>query len=234
MPMTINVDIDNSELVLRLHRGQRRLSYGVVNAINKTAKKIQVAERAHLLATFNVRQWNFMRRQVAIIQPFASVTGGRSGVSRAYAEIRIGHKKRLLLSKFERDEAVYYRTPFTAGAKATAEPVVGGPARPEFADPVPPAFRMKKLNFRLTKRGKRRVGITRTQTYLVPGVGVFQRTAAGPEGTRIVYYFDKNRKRIPKTLEFYETAIVTADEWFGEFMEREVINAIGRAGGRRP
>jgi len=228
MPLTINVDIDATELVLRLHRGERRLAYAAVNAINQTAKKIQAAEIAHLEETFEVRQWTFMRRQVAIISPFASVSK-----SRAYAEIAVGDKPRLLLSQFERTTPPATREPFTAGAKSVGEPVVGG-ARPTWPEQVPAELRMKKLNFNLTKRGKRRVGVTRTHVYLVPGTGIFQRTGKGPSGTRLIYFFDKNKKPIPKTLEFIDTAKATADEWFGELMEREVINAIGRAAGRRP
>jgi hypothetical protein len=41
--MRIDLQIDSTELVLRLENGQRRLAYAVVNAINNTAKRIQAA-----------------------------------------------------------------------------------------------------------------------------------------------------------------------------------------------
>ena len=109
-----------------------------------------------------------------------------------------------------------------------AEPVVGGPARPRFTQPVPPELRVGRLRFDRTKTGRRRVGVTRTKTYLVPEVGIFQRI--GPGATRAVYLFTSGKKLKPR-LRFVETAEKEADRWFREEMESEVVNAIARARG---
>ena len=219
--MKINLQVDSTALVLRLQNGQRRLAYAVVNAINNTAKRIQDAERRRVDEEFTVRKKDFIRREAAIIRPFASVRQAR-----AFAEIAVGQKPRLLLSAFERGAE---RKPFTPSARSVAEPVVGGPARPRFAQPVTPELRVGKLRFDRTKTGRRRAAVTRTKTYLVPRVGIFQRIGQG--ASRAVYLFSRGKKLEPR-LRFVETAEREADMWFREEMEREVISAITRARGR--
>lgn len=219
--MKIDLQIDSAPLVLRLENGQRRLAYAVVNAINSTAKRIQAVERRRVEEEFTVRKKDFIQRQAAVIKPFANVQQDR-----AYAEIGVGQKPRLLLSAFERGAE---RKPFTPAARRVAEPVVGGPARPQFAAQVTPELRVGRLRFDRTKTGRRRVGVTRTKTYLVPEVGIFQRT--GPTTTRLVYAFARGKKLTPR-LRFVETAEKEAGRWFGEEMEKEVLNAIARAKGK--
>ncbi len=218
--MKIDLQIDSVALVLRLQNGQRRLAYAVVNAINNTAKRIQDVERQRVEAEFTIRKKDFIRREGAIITPFAN---GRE--ARPYAEVAVGQKPRLLLSAFERG---FEREPFTPGAQRVAEPVVGGPARPEFPEQVAPDLLMRKLRFDRTKRGRRRAGVTKTKTYLVPEVGIFQRVSK--EATRIVYFFSRGKKIKPR-LEFVVTAEKEGKKWFAEEMEREVLNAIARARG---
>ena len=219
--MKIDLQIESTQLVLRLQNGQRRLAYAVVNAINNTAKRVQEVERRRVEEEFTVRRKDFIRREAAIIKPFASVRQAR-----AFAEIAVGQKPRLLLSAFERGAE---RKPFTPAARSVAEPVVGGPARPQFSAQVTPELRVGKLRFDRTKTGRRRVGVTRTKTYLVPKVGIFQRIAK--ETTRAVYLFTRGKKVEPR-LHFVETAEKEANKWFREEMEREVVNAITRARGR--
>jgi hypothetical protein len=219
--MRIDLQIDSAPLVLRLRNGQRRLAYAVVNAINNTAKRIQDAERRHVEEEFTVRRHEFIRREAAIIKPFANVRQGRP-----YAEISVGQKPRLLLSAFERGAE---RKPFTPTATRVAEPVVGGPARPQFAAQVTPELRVQRLRFDRTKTGRRRAAVARTKTYLVPAVGIFQRV--GKEASRAIYFFTRGKKLAPR-LHFVETAEKEAHRWFGEEMEREVVNAIARTQGK--
>ncbi len=219
--MRIDLQIDSASLVLRLQGGQRRLAYATVNAINNTAKRIQAAERRRIEDEFTIRKKQFILRQAAVIKPFANVKQGRP-----YAEIGVGDKPRLLLSAFERGAE---RKPSTQGARRVAEPVVGGPARPRFSQPVPPELRAKRLRFDRTKTGKRRVGVTRTKTYLVPRVGIFQRT--GPDSSRLVYFFSRGKKLKPR-LKFVATAKKESDRWFREEMEKEVVKAIAWSRGR--
>ena len=117
--MRIDLQIDSAQLLLRLQNGQRRLAYGVVNAINNTAKRIQDAERRRVEEEFTVRKKDFIRREAAIINPFASLRQAR-----AFAEIAVGQKSRLLLSAFERgaerkfvDDEQSFRNPVRKGSR---------------------------------------------------------------------------------------------------------------------
>jgi hypothetical protein len=192
-----------------------------VNPINAPATRLPATERQHIEREFTIRRKDFLLRQAAVIKPFASVKQGRP-----YAEIAVGQTPRLLLSAFERGAE---RKPFTPGARRVAEPVVGGPARPQFSQPVVPELRAGRLRFDLTKTGRRRASAVRTKTYLVPDVGIFQRT--GPKTTRLVYAFTRGKKLEPR-LRFVVTAKREADLWFREEMEKEVINSIVRTKGR--
>jgi len=219
----IDCNIDSTALILRLRKGERRLAYAAVNAINKTAKRIQAEERRQLAERFTLRKTEFMQRMAAVIKPFASVKQGR-----AFAEISVGQKPKLLLSAFERGGE---REPLTPGAQKVAVPVVGGPARPQFAQPVVPEFRISRLRFDRTKTGRRRAGVVRTRTYLVPSTGIFQRTGPEPEDTTPVYLFAEDQK-LDARLGFIETARRIARRWFKEEMERETVNAIARSKGQ--
>ena len=217
--MKINVTFDNSEMLRRLPKGYKRLAYASVNAINKTLKRIQKKERERVDAEFTLRRRDFMLREAAKIKPFASVKQAR-----AYGEVAVGEKKRLLLSTFEKGGV---RRPVTPGATYVAMPVIGGPARPMFSSKVPPELYMSRLKFARTKTGKRRVGVTRTGTYLVPEVGIFQRV--GQEESRMVYFFMRSGARIAARLHFLRTARKITDRWFREEFQREVVKAITRA-----
>jgi hypothetical protein len=215
----INAPIDSTVLIRRLKNGEKQLGYAAVNAINRTAKRIQKAERERVEREFTIRKKDFMRRQAAVIKPFASVKDRR-----AFAEIAVGEKPRLLLSRYERGAI---REPVTPGAQFVAEPVVGGPARPSFVDPVTPALRMKRLRFDRMKSGKRRKAVTETGTYLIPGLGIFQRRQGE---SRMVYIFTRG-KRLKKRLHWERTARKVTDRWFREEFEREVVKAIAHSKG---
>jgi hypothetical protein len=222
MPQTLRIDarFDASGLISRMRNAHKRLAYAAVNAINNTLKRAQTEVRGRVEAEFELRKTEFVLREAAKISPFASVKQAR-----AYGEISVGQKPRLLLSLFERGAR---REPVTPGAQFVAEPVIGGPARPDFKQSVPPTFRMSRLRFDRTQSGKIRAAQQRTSTYLVPEVGIFQRLAG--QVSRAVYIFTKGKRLEPR---FPFTAIVrrVADRWLGEEFEREVIKAVQRSRG---
>jgi len=160
--MRINVQIEQKDLILQLEKGQRRLAYAVVIAINNTAKRIQQAEFEHIRRRFQVRQPKFLFGSpgrpggaAARIRPFASVKAARP-----YADIQISAPpgrgsidRRLLLPHFEHGGL---REPFTPGASYLAVPVTGGPARPTFASKIPKEFTFAGM--RLTAhRGRKKL-----------------------------------------------------------------------------
>lgn len=232
--MKINLEVDAALMLRRLKNGEKRMAYAVVNAINKTALKIQEAEREGVREHFTVRDEAFIMRQAAIIKPFASV-----GKAIPYAEIAVGQKKRLLLAQFEEGGD---RAPFKG--KSVAVPIIGNAARPSFATPVPKALQFTQLKLRITARppegattgrrrrsGKRADGRARVRygllgTYQVPGVGVFQRKA-GSTDAELIYAFVKDEK-LPKKLAFVDTADKVARQWFSELLQQEVVKTLAR------
>lgn len=218
--LRIDVKVDSMPLIRRLKHHETRLAIAAVNAINKTAKHIQREMREVVEDKFTIRRPDFMRRMAAVIKPFASVKAVRP-----YAVIAVGEKPRLLLSKFERGAE---RRPATPGAHVLAVPVIGGPARPTFAEQVPQELQMKRLRFDRSKTGKVRAGAARTGTFLIPERGIFQRLSG--QAPQVVYSFVRTM-RIPKMLGWRTRAQALAKRWFPEYFEREVIKAIERSRG---
>jgi len=219
--MKIDLKIDNTQLVLRLRNGEKRLAYAVVNAINKTAKRIQEAEREHVESEFTLRKREFILQQAAILKPFASVRQGRP-----FAEIAVGQRDRLLLSQYEKGAE---RVPLTPGARRWGAPIIGGAARPSFASKIVPQLEIRRLKFERTKTGRRRKAVRDTRTYLIPRVGIFQRL--GKNASRIIYFFSRGSRLKPR-LQFVQIAQKESNRWFKEEMEREVIKAIDSSRGQ--
>lgn len=219
--MRIDVQIDTKQLFERMRNGERRLGYATVNALNNTAKRIQLAMREKVQGDFTVRQKQFIIQQVAKIdrRSFANVKRGQ-----AWVEIAVGERPRLLLSKFEKGGE---RLPFVG--QNVAVPVIGGPARPTLARRVPKAWTFEALQFQstTTRSGKKAIASARQKAYIVPGVGVFERTGRGE--SRAVYVFVPHLT-LDQRLQFVQTARSVADTFFAEEMERETIKALAFAG----
>jgi len=225
----VNVTVDSSQLQAWSLLAGKKLAYAAVNALNATAKRIQQAEFEHVRRTFEVRT-NFLigRRAAATISKtdFASVKARR-----AWVEIHVWQGKRFLLPYFEEGGE---RRPFTSGAKHAAVPLTGEAARPSWPTSVPEALRIRALDFkRMTrapapgrKRRRKAQGMPIWQglqrTYLIPGIGVFQR---GEGGSKLIYAF-MGDLRIRPQLEFVKTALAVAQPWFAEEMERQLVDAV--------
>src|SRR5678815_3968669 len=95
--MNIDLRCDVSALEGRVRNAPKRIAYAVVNAINATLKLAQRALQLRAEDVFTVRKHDFIRREVAVIKPFASV-----GQGRVFGEIAVGQKARLLLPLFDK------------------------------------------------------------------------------------------------------------------------------------
>lgn len=189
--MILTVDVRATVVLGMLKNVEKRTAYAIVNALNDTAKAVQVAERANVARSFHVRKTAFIMRQAAIIKPFASVTRAPFSVT-----IAVGQTGRLLLSQFE--EGGTQRP--TPGHSKVPIPILGG-ARPSELESVPQQYYLSRFQF---GQGKRRSGTLkgRANTYLVPGVGVFQR-----RGTQsILLYSFKPTVHIGRRLHFRSVA----------------------------
>lgn len=221
--MRIDVNVDRAALLSRFENGHKRLAFGVVNALNKTAKLIQTAEIQETFGELTVRQPAFIRRRAAKIT-FASVRQGRP-----FADIFIDSSRLqgspLLLPGLQEGGP---RSPVVG--KSAAVPVVGGPARPSFASPVPRALRFKQLRLKPVGKGATTGDVRREGalgTYQVPGVGVFQREAG--RDSRMLYAFVPNEK-LPDRLDFVKVGERVALEWFPRYLEEEIRDAYIRRG----
>lgn len=237
MSFAITVSIDATRPLEMLSNSDRKIGYALVNALNATAKDIQAKQRANVRERFTVRREQFIMREAAKID-FAKFS-----TARFQASVSVGQKPRLLLSEFEKGGT---RRGFVG--KNVAVPLVGG-ARPSKEAEIPRAFTFAGMRLkayrgkkRLTRKARGRhvrdFGVfgefgrlalpeagNRVQwrganrTYLVPGVGVFQRT--GPESTRLLWAFRPSVRLLPK-LQFIVTGTDVARRSFDRHLARQV------------
>ncbi len=209
--------------------GQRQIAFAAVNAINETAKLIQLTQRERVDDIFELRTpktEQFIKRASAVIKPFANVKDARP-----YAEISVGSAPRLFLSVFEQGGE---REP-VKGKRFVAVPVTGGPARRNFASPVAQTLYLRKLNIRARKtksgaiqyKGRDRTFILKRTAKAFYG-GVYQRVGPEREDVRLVYSF-KQKPRLRAMLGFARTADEVAKRWldrnFREQFEKELARA---------
>lgn len=245
--MKIDLNFDAKALMARFQLTEKNLAYVSVNAINKTALQIQDQQRKNVRARFTLRKPDFVLKQAAIVKPFASV-----GQGRPYAEIYVGQRDRLLLSDFEHGGT---RKPFIG--KSVAVPITGSAARPGFGAPVDGAFRMTALGFRPTLTSSQRqqqrsikgsnrketsamrkdyaravagkqVWKGRQHTYLIPGIGVFERTGPKKRDSRLIYKFKPNPQLRP-TLGFIAMAQSEGQRWLADNLQGALIQELNRA-----
>lgn len=203
--MKITANINVLGLIAQTAQAKKHLVFSVEQGINATALQIQEAERAELRARFTLRvggqKLDYLNKQAAIIKPFASVKRGTM-----YAEIALGGKKKgILLGGYETGEE---RRPFKG--KMVAQPVVGGPARPNFANPVAQQFTFQGMKLKATKaKGKNaQPGDDlkgKNRTFTIPGLGVFARIGSGRRDLKMVYHYAKHQK-LPAKLGWMKTA----------------------------
>jgi hypothetical protein len=237
------VSIDAARTMALLENGGKRMAFAVVNALNQTAKDIQIAEREHVAASFQLRKPDFVLRQAALIKAAAGGSGfANVKAGRFEARISVGERPRLILSGFEAGDE---RMPFKG--KNVAVPVTGGPARPSFASSVQETFTFRSLNLRpVTSHGqgrrKRKMDVRihahvtatgklqwkgaqrtflLTETAQAPQGGVFQRVGPGRGDIRMVYSF-RPAFRLARRLHFLETGQRVADRTFQANLLKEV------------
>jgi len=203
----IDVKIDTSNLKTRTLREQKRVAYSMSQALNDTALQIQTAQRVNLDKKFTVRKAGFMYRLIKI--KFASVPKDLP-VAEVYVD---NTKQRVLLGLFEdggeREPAV---------GQNVAVPITGEAARPSFGQLVQDVFTFQKLKFKRKRGGSGNVLQGQQNTFLVPGVGVFMRTAK--KVTELIYTFRRPMK-MAKKLGFVDIARqVFAEKFQGNFTNR--------------
>lgn len=206
--MKITPKLDVLGLVDKTYKAQKNLAYSVAQGINATAKQIQEAQRENLEKGFVLRSSKtkqFLERQAAIIKPFASVKQGR-----LFAEVAVGQRPKLLLAGYESGDK---RPPMRGSV--IAQPVVGGPARPTFQQPIAKAFTFQGMALKAVRNTGTKQYVGRHNTFTIAGRGVFQRIGAGKDAIKMVYRYDKSQK-LPAKLHWMKTAQDVANKWLDE------------------
>jgi len=158
--VNVRLTVDDRELFARMAKGQRRLAFAAVNAINAAARDVQVAWFENVRRKFTIRDERFFfgtpgrpGGAAARIRFFASV-----GKGRAFAEVEVsgplsrgGSARRTLLPEFERGGV---RAPFTPGAKHVAVPITGGAARSSIKERINKEFTFAGMQLRGFRGGK--------------------------------------------------------------------------------
>jgi hypothetical protein len=171
--MRIKATIDISMALKVFGIVTKKISFATNNSLTRVAKEAVAEGQKEIAADFTIRK-RFILTRLKILQ--------YSRVSNLTTIVGIDAKVQgspLLLGFFESGG-----TKEPEHGSEIAVPVTGSLARPSFQNAVKTALRYTNLQIQAGK-GKRR-------TYVVPGVGIFERIAPGnsPEATVLIYKFE--------------------------------------------
>lgn len=154
---TFGIQYDDTVLFHRFRNYERRLAFGVVDALKKAALRVQQAEFGLVRSEFTIRRPDFFfgapghpGGAAARISSFPSVPHGRLFAEISLSPSSQASKRNTLLPLFQTGGE---RDPFTPGARDVAVPLTGRAARPSFSESVPQAFTFQGLHFKAYRRG---------------------------------------------------------------------------------
>lgn len=217
--MILEVSVRDAEVLLRLRNGQKRMVFAVANAARATALAVQKEQRRRLGDVFTLRdKADFLRRQAAVI------TFPRPKEGIVEAKVEVAQKPRLFLSGYEEG---FERRPIVG--KNVAVPVE---ARTSKTAPVSEHLFIRRLALRRTHTrpsrknpGPRRGVVTgKFGTYVVPEVGIFQRSS-GTAPSRLLYAFHDPFRQPPR-FRWLATSIAVARPFFLGELRRQVVETI--------
>lgn len=152
----------------------KKIPYATNNALTRTAKELVDVERGQLKTEFQIRK-SFLLNRVRITKySRAGDLWTRVAIDR---NVQGG---KLLLTMFE---AGGEKLPELGSELAV--PITGGAARPSFAQTVRPSLLYNALHMRktTTSTGKTQYKGDR-RTFVIPGLGIFQRIGSKTRGAR--------------------------------------------------
>jgi hypothetical protein len=204
----IKVEIDSSQVVKLTDAVLRQLPYATNNAITRTAKEAVDAGQKEIAADLQLRK-GFILNRIRILQ--------YSRVGNLTAVIGVDERVQgapLILGFLEEGG-----TKEPIHGPSLAIPLTGEAPRPTFPDPVKTSLRYKNLRFQ-DRKG-------RSKTFLIPGVGIFQRVAAGdsPDATVLIYSFKPSAKLAPH-IKLREAMLQVIGERFSPIFSEEFTKEI--------
>lgn len=213
--MDIKVKVDVESVVKLTTAVIRQLPYATNNAITRTAKEAVDAGRQALAREVTIRK-QFLLNRIKILQ--YSKVGNLTAIIGVDTNVQGAP---LLLGFLEEGGT---KTPI-AGSEI-AIPLTGEAARPSFPQSVPTGYRYTNLKF-IGDQGKKR-------TYIVPGVGVFQRVgASGPRmpgagklTTSIEIYSFKPSAPIPIHTHLRDAMVAVIGQRFAQIFTEEFTKEV--------
>jgi hypothetical protein len=205
------VDVDISQVVKLTEKVLRKLPYVLNDSITEVAKLVVAAEQDQLRKDFTIRK-NFLTGRFKVLQysrttDLTAIVGIDARVSGAP----------LLLGFFEEGGEK-----LPAAGPEIAIPLTGEAARPSFASLVPSALLYKNLQISMKIKGHAVIFPGLQHTYLVQGVGVFQRTG---KSTELIYSFKQSAPLRPRT-HMIELAQVVIRESFARIFNKNFVEEI--------
>jgi len=206
-----SVDVDISQVVKLSEKVLRKLPYILNDSITEVAKLVVAAEQDQLRKDFTIRK-NFLTGRFKILQysrtsDLTAIVGIDSRVQGAP----------LLLGFFEEGGV---KEPTTGPELAI--PITGEAARPSFASSVPTAMLYKNLKISIKVQGHAAIFPGLQNTYLVEGVGVFQRTG---KTTELIYAFKRSAPLRPRT-HMIELAQTVIRESFARIFNKNFVSEL--------
>lgn len=209
--MNIKVDVDIDQVVKLTAKVLKKMPFILNDSITETAKLVVAAEQDQLRKDFTIRK-NFLVGRFKVLQ--------YSRVSNLTAIVGIDNRVQgapLLLGFFEEGGEKLPQ----AGPEI-AIPLTGEAARPTFGSQVPSALLYKNLQISTKVKGQSIIFPGLRGTYLVEGVGVFQRT--GNESV-LIYSF-KPSAPLHKRTHMIELAHRVIDESFARIFNKNFVEEI--------
>lgn len=214
--MDLGVDVDISKAVQVATTVLKKIPYATNSALTAVAKEIVEREREDLKARFQVRK-QFILNRVRILQ--YSRANNLTMIIGIDANVQGG---RLLLPSFEEGGT---KTP--AGGPELAVPITGAAARPSFGQNIPRSLLYKVLQIErkttnsgaIQFKGKKR-------TFVIVGVGVFQRTGSKREDIQLLYKFEQSSP-LSRRMRFRQLAIDVFGNRFKTLWNKAFIDELG-------
>lgn len=212
MKLSITVDVD--QVVKVTAAVVRQLPYAANNAITRTAKEAVAAAQREAAADLQLRK-RFILNRIRILQ--YSKVGNLTAIIGVDDNVQ---GSPLILGLLEEGG-----TKQPQRGPELAIPLTGEAARPSFPQSVLTALRYNNLQIQ-DHKGKKK-------TFVVPGVGVFQRVAPGrsPDATALIYAF-KPSAPLPRHLHLRNAMLDVIGERFAPIFTEEFIKEILKRAGR--
>lgn len=211
--MSYQLDVDISQVVRLTEKVLRKLPYVLNDSITEVAKVVVEAEREQLARDFTIRK-NFLTGRFKVLQ--------YSRTSDLTAIVGIDNRVQgspLLLGFFETGGE---KLPTTGPELAI--PLTGEAARPSFASSIPTMLMYKNLQISMKVKGQTAIFPGLQNTYLVEGVGVFQREDGGKK-SELIYAFKRSAPLRPRT-HMIELAQIVIRDSFARIFNKNFIEEI--------